>query len=176
MGNPRVCRNEAVSPIVLPRTPFCLPFFSHLSRSALSAWPAQCREQNSMRSSSVKSISITVTICFAASFVVSLKKKKKNLSWIFFFSPPVPYLLPRASACASVQVLGSWVSNVRPCTELSKRRIGWDDWWLQSLKSKPLLQMLLLQKSWGNPQWLYSRSARIPLHPPLWASNKPTHS
>lgn len=54
--------------------------------------------------------------------------------------------------------------------------MGWDDGWLRGLKPKPPLQMLLLQKSWGYPQRLYSRSLRMPLHPPLWAPNKPGHS
>ena len=54
--------------------------------------------------------------------------------------------------------------------------MGWDDWWLGGLKPKPPLQMLLLQKSWGYPQCLYSRSLRMPLHPPRSTPNKPRHS
>lgn len=85
-----------------------------------------------------------------------LKKKKKKLLPFFSTSSPPPS--PRASACVCAWVLGSWVSNVRPCTELSKRRMGWDDWWLGGLKLEPPLQMLLLQKKLGLPTALHSRS------------------
>lgn len=66
-----------------------LPFVSHLFGSTLSARTAQCRERNSAQCSSVKSIPITVTICFVASLKNKIKNKKREISpvLIFFFSP-----------------------------------------------------------------------------------------
>lgn len=82
-------------------------------------------------------------------FLSLLLKKKNRCLFLRLFPSSLPQGL---SLCLCAWVLGSWVSNVRPCTELSKRRMGWDDWWLGGLKLKPPLQMLLLQKSQGYPR------------------------